>query len=222
MNKSYKEVCIFGTAPSRVNAPENIESWGTGYCPVYIKRTFSKVFEIHKDLPSEHIKRLSDYDCTVYAQEKLDIKNSKVFPYEELTEYFKDYNGQYFYTSTIAFMIAYAIYLNYDIIHLYGADCREEDGYRTQREAITYWVGVAEGKGVKVNIAKSSELFKIPYIYAYEKENEIVLRAIIRNEQLVHELKKLKTEYPENIDKMNKLKGAIQQNNEWIRLYSYD
>lgn len=70
------------------------------------------------------------------------------FPFFEIrTNLSEDY-----YTSSIAYMIAYAISKDYEIINLYGIDMNAQDEYINQKACVLYWVGLARGLGIEVNI----------------------------------------------------------------------
>lgn len=54
-------------------------------------------------------------------------------------------------------MLAYAIYLKYDKIRIYGFD---SDDF-SNKPRITYWLGVAKGLGIKWEIAETSKLHRV-------------------------------------------------------------
>ena len=47
-----------------------------------------------------------------------------------------------------------------DEIGLWGVDMKAEDEYAYQRPNIEYWLGIAEGKGIKVHIPEASPILK--------------------------------------------------------------
>lgn len=58
-----------------------------------------------------------------------------------------------YYTSTIAYMLAYAIANEPERIELYGVDCEPDTEWAYERPCILYYVGIAEGKGIDVFMA---------------------------------------------------------------------
>lgn len=54
-----------------------------------------------------------------------------------------------YFTSTIAYGFALAIYLGYKEVHTYGIELADEEEYREQQPAAQFWTGVAVGRGIK-------------------------------------------------------------------------
>jgi hypothetical protein len=61
--------------------------------------------------------------------------------------------------NTIAYQIAFAIYEGVDEIALWGIHMMGTREYAEERPSITYLIGLAQGKGIKVSIAPGSPLF---------------------------------------------------------------
>lgn len=80
---------------------------------------------------------------------------TEIFPYEEIAKEYGDYFG-----STVSYMLAYAIYSGYERICLYGIDSYSEWHYLNDKHYISYWLGVASGKGIKVEISSKSGLYR--------------------------------------------------------------
>jgi hypothetical protein len=84
--------------------------------------------------------------------------------------------GSRYFTNSISFMIAYAVYEGlvcghqWDEIHVYGVDMAVGDEYIAQRPSCEYWIGIAEGMGVKVYIPDASDLCKTTFLYAWEEK----------------------------------------------------
>lgn len=79
------------------------------------------------------------------------------FPLEEIVKRFKI---PYF-TCTLSYMIAYAIYLGYEKIRLFGMDPPEEWEHKADKPRITYWLGVAKGLGIEYELTPGSKLWAI-------------------------------------------------------------
>ena len=73
------------------------------------------------------------------------------------------------YTSTIDYMIAYALKLGFQRIELYGVAMEQEGEWGYQREGLAYWAGKAEGLGVEIWLPPNSTLMQAP-LYGYETE----------------------------------------------------
>jgi len=102
------------------------------------------------------VQGLNQLPCPIYMQRHHeDIPNSVAFPIELFREVFGDY-----FTCTASYMIAMAIYEGYEEIHIYGVDMAADTEYASQRPSCEYFIGIAEGKGIKVVIPLDSDLLK--------------------------------------------------------------
>jgi len=66
--------------------------------------------------------------------------------------------GKY-HTSSVSWMVGYAILKGYKEIHVYGIDMSSEYEYVAQRPACEAWLGFAEGRGIKTYTPPESDLF---------------------------------------------------------------
>ena len=73
------------------------------------------------------------------------------------------------FSSTFAYMVAYALYEGVDELAVYGVDFAGNDPeYQHQRPGAKYWIGMARGLNVPVTIAAGSWLEAQPWLYGYE------------------------------------------------------
>ena len=109
-----------------------------------------------------HFARLAEVDYPVYMQDvDPKIPTSVRYPIEEITAEF----GMYL-TSSIAFMLALAIYEDVDEIHIYGVDMDNWQEYADQRACAEYFMGIAKGRGIKVVTPDGCPLLTGP-LYGY-------------------------------------------------------
>ena len=94
-----------------------------------------------------------------------DIPNSIPFPREFLLTKFRRY-----FTNTISWQIALALAMGYKEIHLYGINMANDEEYKSQRPSVEYFVGLAEGLGVKVFIPEECDICKSWYDYGFDQE----------------------------------------------------
>jgi hypothetical protein len=92
-----------------------------------------------------------------------EMRLSRTYPRGKIEKVF----GAYF-TSSIAFMVAYAIAGGAQEISLFGIDMLGSDEYVYQRPCVEYLVGFARGRGITVNIPEKSALIKSTYTYGYD------------------------------------------------------
>ena len=127
----------------------------------------------------EHVDFLRTCPVPVYMRKKYrEIPSSIAFPYEQIQDWLKQrgHVGYRFFTNSISWMIALAIYLEYKEIHIYGVDMAQDEGvtttseYALQRPSCTYMIGVAE-KYATVYVPPSSDLFLCNKLYGFESDN---------------------------------------------------
>ena len=97
--------------------------------------------------------------------------NSTLYPLKGIVEKF----GRNYFSDTIAYQIAYALYKGYDKIKIYGADMHTYGEYATEKGGIEYWLGRAESMGVEIVIPKDSSLLKTCNLMEYGMNPNIKL-----------------------------------------------
>lgn len=73
------------------------------------------------------------------------------------------------FTSSASYAIALAIYYQYDIIELVGIEMVSGTEYAHQRDGVTFWLGVAVGRGINV-VLQDQSLLMNTHLYGYEGE----------------------------------------------------
>ena len=76
----------------------------------------------------------------------------------------KSFQSTYF-TNTISYIIAYCLYVGAKELEIHGNDMTEQDEYINQRGSVLYWIGRAEGAGVKVTMPNG---IMDPFLYGFE------------------------------------------------------
>lgn len=192
-----KKVAIVGYSLSKNMAPfndETFEIWGLNDLYKHIPR-YDRWFQLHtanevekrhiespdnRDSWAAHFEKLKDLNCPVYLQqEHTGIPNSVRYPLEEIFKHFgecfvRPCHAKYF-TNTISYMIALAIYEEYDEIHVYGVDMATtflDNEYAHQRPSCEFWLGVAAGRGIRLYIPDNADLLKTRFLYGYEDEKK--------------------------------------------------
>ena len=201
-----KKLCILGTAQTLKEAPinEDYEFWALNdmYDVVPVDK-ISRWFEIHRwEFIKEHIskrtnspyaERLAQLKMPIYMQEQhSEIPTSVKYPLETLIEHF----GRRFFNSTIDYMLALAIYEGYQDISIYGVHMSYMEEYGEQRPSCLYWLGVAEGKGIKIHIPDDSDLLKSYWLYGYEDKKRKDLE--IKGNARLKELERQSAEFQKN------------------------
>lgn len=129
-----------------------------------------------------------------------------------LEEIITKYNSRFF-TNSISYMIAYAIYHGFKKIDLYGVDMDGNGEYSFERPSVTYWIGFARGLSIEVNIA--SFIDDPLFLYGFENPAPILNRLKNRAElskklALVHKDKGM-------MDSANQYLGQYADSMYWIK-----
>ena len=148
-----------------------------------------------------------DHGKPVYMQEvDPDVPNSVRYPLEEI-------NAEYLSTltykgipvnnlgCTASLAVALALYQGYERIEVYGIEMAHSSEYRSQRANFSFWVGVATGRGVQVDLFCTHGLFHAP-IYGYETDMD--------KDKLYEYIKGMKQQQAEAEKQVAMLEGAIQ------------
>lgn len=138
------KVAIVGMADFTDEIPDDHEIWVIAqYLPYFTK--YDRAFECHDNEPTSILKMIAD-EPWFYVPEHLSYLYPKAnyIPVEELAnKYFRSFG------STISYMLAHAIYEGVDEISLHGVGMCDE--YEGQRPSAFYWLGVANGLGIKTS-----------------------------------------------------------------------
>lgn len=79
---------------------------------------------------------------------------------------------------TFAYAIALAILEGFERIELFGIELVMDGEWAYQRESMSFWAGVCEGRGIELWMPEQCELLKVP-LYGYEEsrngQGEVIL-----------------------------------------------
>lgn len=103
--------------------------------------------------------------------DKLPFITNENFPMDEVPE------EQRYFTNSVCYMIAMAIFEGYERIELYGVNQAGMFEYMEQRRGVEFWIGYALGRGIEVYINEPSRLLKnsADTPYGYEKSEGLKL-----------------------------------------------
>jgi hypothetical protein len=233
-NRPHKKVAIIGFADTRNDAPfldPSWEIWGLNDLHGSIPR-YDRWFDIHtRDNIDEDVRLnrtppgskcglggLATLNVPVYMQERYDdVPNSIKFPLKEITDKY----GNYF-TNSISYMTALAIYEGYHEIAIFGVDMAVSSEYNVQRPSCEYFIGLARGAGIKVYIPPASDLCKTRFLYAFEatkqhqykeKIESMIKNMSQRNAQIVDQIRQLEISH-------NQYEGAIGATREIDKIWA--
>jgi hypothetical protein len=188
-NGGRKRVAIvgFSTATRHLTPFDDFEYeiWGLNQLYRHLPRA-DRWFDIHENWDehviegTDHAAWIKNSEIPVYMKDFLpDAPQSLRFPIEHTMRYFsQDILGKAdfdYYTSTIAYMLALAIYEKFETIAIYGVDLVIGTEYFHQKACVEYYLGVAAGKGIQIIVPEESALLKQEYRYGWEKASKDII-----------------------------------------------
>lgn len=229
-------VYIVGFAPSWTQTPwddPQAERWGLNALhKVAADKPFDRWYQLHdidkfhtNDL-EEHVGFLAAFDGPVYLwKEHMErwaefIPNAVAYPKKEITDTF----GTYF-TNSISWMIAHALLEAGPLpkigepmtaplhtkIGVYGVDMAVDSEYSHQRPSCEYFLGIAEGRGIKLILPPTSDLLKSPYLYGAEDGDFYRQKLEARDKELAAQFAQYEQQVSQQQAAMHQIIGARDQ-----------
>ncbi len=95
------------------------------------------------------------------------------YPLEDVQKHF----GVSYFTNTLSYMLALAIYEKYERIRMYGVDAPYGGIYFMEKSGLEYWIGRAQQAGINVITARDSDLLRTHdgLLYGQRGESSIQL-----------------------------------------------
>jgi hypothetical protein len=201
MTEAHLKVAIIGKAPSSISlAPYNDESWEIWTLSdlPFTKEVprWTRHFELHDPRviinrgAGQYWKWLTEQptnDKPIYMREMVPaIQAGVLFPWETIIAKY----GGYF-NNTVSWLIAFAIQSGVKELGVFGVDMAQSQEYLAQRPSCEYYLGMAEGMGIKVTIPGASDLLKCRRLYGIEDEGLYAEKFRARNTELRTKLKQI-------------------------------
>lgn len=186
-----EQLCLLGSAPSSLRlAPYANKDWAMCGCSpgVYgvAPRTESWV-ELHRFEPGqpwfspEYCQFLASYPGPVWmADVRPEIPNSIELPLEMLIQKY----SPYFFTSSLAYMMAMAIECGFKRIGLFGVDMAAASEYKDQRLGCQYFAIIARAHGIEVGVPPESDLFRPSPLYGVSEVSHARIKILSRRREL--------------------------------------
>ena len=188
------KIAIVWSAPSSAGlAPYDDPSWKIWACSpgaIPHARRFDAWFELHYYTPENlkycgmdenYLGWLRKSPAPVYMMDVYrDIPQSTKYPKEEVYKRF----GEYFYSSSIAWMLAFAIMACPEEIGLYGVDMASRDEYGYQRAGCHHFITLARLNGIKVTAPVQSDILRPEPEYGLKAFSPITAKMVARKSEL--------------------------------------
>lgn len=184
-----KKLAIVGYAPSKLIVPFGEEGWefwglndpteGPGQPS---RHSFTRWFQIHppRYLVKHYPKGLMDLADAWGKSRDIRLYMDRHYPeYPDSEPYPKDEvealtNFGWYHASSFDWMVALGILEGFEVIELYGASFYTFPVFNTEPitalACLQYWLGVAEGRGIKVNVFGGGHLFTIQHLAVYNSK----------------------------------------------------
>lgn len=216
------QVALIGSAPASVRlAPYNNPEWTIWGCSpgVYGVAPRTDVWlELHRYEPGqpwfspEYCQFLARYPGPVYMAEKRpEIPNSVVLPVADLVAKY----GPYFFSSSIAWMMAMAIEAGATKIGLWGVDMAATEEYGYQRAGLQYFAQLAIAKGIEVGVPPESDLFRPAPLYGVSEIEHGQIKLLARKRELQQRIAMAQAQAENSKCEVHFLQGALD-NNEYM------
>jgi hypothetical protein len=211
------KVAIVGTQPSsRMLAPWGDPTWtiwGTSPGNMGMMPRVDAWFEMHanflwpqyaKAYGEQYVKWLNEQTFPIVAQDQKLIKKAIAYPLFDMIRKF----GPYFFTSTFAYAMAYAVAVGAEEIGMYGVDMSSRGEYIVQRPGGYYFIQRAREAGIKVTIPQESDLEQPPPLYGYSDASDFGRKQATRRFEVDERISQLEQQINQGNQQLAYLKGA--------------
>lgn len=210
------KVAILGTAPStKTLAPFQDDSWQIWACSPGNDDlpNIHLFFQLHAlDLiladqrGRDHLEWINKNTWPVFLQvETSHCPRAQAFPQDELLAEF----GPYWFTSSIAWMMGYAILRGAEEIALYGIDMAHSTEYALQKPGCIWFVEEARSRGIKVSIPPGSDLLAPPPLYGYAEATLKGAKLHIRRREIGQRVSEMRSTLAELQQEMQKFQKKL-------------
>lgn len=190
-NTEKKWACLLGSAPSSLRlAPFGNPEWYMIGCSPGVYGIAPRVdcwFELHRYEPGqpwfspEYCQYMAKFAGPVYmAEVRGEIPHSAEVPIADLIVKY----GPYFFTSSLAYMLAMAIEAGFEKIMLAGVDMAAESEYGFQRAGCQFFAMIAKAHGIEVGVPPESDLFRPSPLYGISEISHGRIKIMARRREL--------------------------------------
>lgn len=222
-----------GTVHKAPYSDDGVEKWGINQLWKVTDKPFDRWFELHSlydfyHANAGHKEFLRDFKGPVYVREQdyalaleWGIGTAQPFPHRILVEQFRPY-----FTNTVSWLIALAIMMRPEWLGLYGVDMAQDhllaNEYSEQRPSCEYFLGIAEGAGIQLQIPNGCDLLGSTSLYGYEDSGRAMEKMTSRfqeletnRQQLAAQASQLESQLSQVRGTMEAMKGAQQEVTYW-------
>ncbi len=216
-----KKICLLGTAPQSFRlAPFDDPTWEIWACSPGTTGAprIDTFFELHRWEPGQpwcspgYVQFLKDFGGDVVMSDpQTEIPNCLRLPWENLVERY----GPYFFTSSLAWMLAMAIDLRPTQIKLCGVDMASATEYYDQRLGCQYFAMIAAQRGIDISVPPESDLLRPAPLYGVCETSHAWIKQTARARDLAARSRDAQQAITEKTAEMHYLKGALDEQ-DWV------
>ena len=140
------------------------------------------------------------------AEDRPDVPGCVTLPMPELIKAY----SPYFFTSSIAYMMAMAIHAGFKKIGLYGIDMAAATEYKDQRLGCQYFALLAQARGIEVGVPPESDLFRPAPLYGISETSHARIKMMARRRELEGRVAAALQKQQEAKDESLYLRGALE------------
>lgn len=180
------KIALVGTTASKFQAPFDDPDWKIWACSpgnVGQLSRWDAWFQPHAPENLEQMRHflIEEHDKPIYMRKVYpEFPSSVAFPFDEMVAEF----GDKFFSSVIAWMLAYAITLKPEAVGIWGVDMACEGEYQEQRWGCWHFLDIAKERGIKTVLPPASKLNVRPKLYALETSSPLEAELRRRKEAL--------------------------------------
>lgn len=210
------KIALVGSAPTSCRlAPYQDPSWQIWGCSPGLYGVAQRIdlwFELHRFEPGQTW--FSPEYCmwmakarfkVMMAEKRAEIPPSEEIPAQELVAKY----GPYFFTSSLAWMMAMAMEMGATKIGLWGVDMAADEEYGDQRSGLHYFAMLARAKGIEVGTPPESDLFRPRPLYGVDEIKHSSIKMLARKRELEWRLRETEIAEQNSAAQKHFLKGAL-------------
>ena len=207
-------IVLLGTAPASMNLAPFGGDWEIWACSpgTYGSPRIDKFFELHRWEPGQawfsegYVKFLEGFKGEVIMSAPVEsVKNCTLLPHEHLVEKY----GPYFFTSSLAWMMAMAIEAGAEKIALYGVDMAATTEYHDQRMGCQYFAMLAKSMGIEVGVPPESDLLRPAPLYGVCENSHAWIKQTSRAREMAGRLRAAEAAVQDRTNEIHFLRGAM-------------
>jgi hypothetical protein len=209
------KIALLGSAPSsRMLAPFNDPEWEIWSCSpgnMDLPRS-DAFFEIHgldttllEPQYADFVKWCKKHPRIYMQDVRPEYPGAVKYPFDDMRKRF----GDYFWTSSLAYMLALAIDKKPEIIGLWGVDMSASDEWQHQRPGCHYFIQEAQRAGIQVYAPPESDIMFPPTPYGYREASAMWWKMNTRWKELAGKHQHIQRQMVELKKQQTVLEGAM-------------